>query len=102
MTFRYGAGLAATSFRVCQMDSKNRFTRVNFLEASALFLLLLILSATLAQAQVLYGTISGNVTDTSGAVVPSAQVVILEVQTGVSQKATTDSNGLYTVSALLP
>ncbi len=74
------------------------FSRINFLEASALFLLLLILSATMAQAQVLYGTISGNVTDSSGAVVAGGQVVVLEVQTGVSQKATTDSNGLYTGS----
>ncbi len=84
------------------MDSKNLFPRVNFLEASALFLLLLILSATMAQAQVLYGTISGNVTDSSGAVVAGAQVVVLEVRTGVSQTATTDSNGLYRITALLP
>ena len=84
------------------MDSKNLFPRINFLEASALFLLLLILSATMAQAQVLYGTLSGNVTDSSGAVVAGGQVVVLEVQTGVSQKATTDSNGLYRVTALLP
>ena len=84
------------------MDSKNLFPRINFLEASALFLLLLILSATMAQAQVLYGTLSGNVTDSSGAVVAGAQVTVLEVQTGVSQTATTDSSGIYRFSALLP
>ena len=49
------------------MDCKNCFPRINFPEASALFLLLLILSATMARAQILYGTISGNVTDSSGA-----------------------------------
>src|SRR6266700_3563055 len=87
---------------MCQMHCKNCFPRINFPEASALFLLLLILSATMAQAQVLYGTISGNVTDTCGAVVACAQVTALEVQTGVSQTATTDSNGLYRVTALLP
>ncbi len=84
------------------MDSKNRSPRITFLEASALFVLLLILSATVAQAQVLYGTISGNVTDSSGAVVPSAQVTALEVQTGVSQIATTDSGGIYRFARLLP
>jgi hypothetical protein len=42
------------------------------------------------------------VTDTSGAVVAGAQVTALEVQTGVSQTATTDSNCLYRVTALLP
>lgn len=58
--------------------------------------------ATNADAQVLYGTLTGTVTDTSGAVVPDAQVTALAVQTGVSQTATTDSAGIYRFTALLP
>jgi len=84
------------------MDSKSRFACINFPEASALFLLLLILSATMAQAQVLYGSLSGNVTDTSGAVVAGAQVTALEVQTGVTQTTTTDSSGIYRFASLSP
>jgi len=55
-----------------------------------------------ALAQVLYGSITGNVTDTSGAAVPGAEVIALDTQTGVSQTATTDSGGIYRISALLP
>lgn len=60
------------------------------------------LAATAARAQVLYGTLTGTVTDTTGAVVPDAQVTALEVQTGVSQTAATDSAGIYRFTALLP
>lgn len=85
------------------MDSKNRYFLLSFLRRSALFLLLLaILPVKSLIAQVLYGTISGNVTDSSGAVVAGAQVTALEVQTGVSQTAASDSVGIYRFSALLP
>jgi hypothetical protein len=84
------------------MDCKNRFLRIDFLEASALFLLLLILSATMAQAQVLYGTISGNVTDSSGAVVPGASVTALNTGTSYSRTVATNSEGIYLIQDLQP
>ena len=84
------------------MDPKSKFAGINLPEASALFLILLILSATMARAQVLYGSLSGNVTDISGAVVPGAQVTALEVQTGVTQTTTTDSTGIYRFTTLSP
>ena len=48
------------------------------------------------------GTISGFVRDQSGAGVPNAQVEILNESTGESHKATTDSQGHYTVTNLRP
>ena len=63
---------------------------------------LLLLTAPWARAQVLYGSLTGGVTDSSGAVVVGAKVTALEVQTGVSQAATTDSSGIYRFSALTP
>ncbi len=57
---------------------------------------------SVALAQVLYGTLTGTVTDTSGAVIPGAQVTALETQTGISQAATADSRGIYRFPALLP
>ena len=68
--------------------------------ACVLFLALAYLP--LAGAQVLYGTLTGSVTDTSGAVIASAQVTASEVQTGVLQTANVDSSGIYRFSALLP
>jgi hypothetical protein len=55
-----------------------------------------------AAAQVLYGSLTGNVTDPSGAAVPAAHVVALNAATGVARETTTDSTGIYRVSDLLP
>ena len=55
-----------------------------------------------AQAQVLYGSLTGNVTDASGAAVPGAKVEALNVGTGVSKQAVTDDRGTYLFSDLQP
>lgn len=46
-------------------------------------------------AQVLYGELTGNVTDASGAPVPAATVVALNAGTGISRQASTDDHGVY-------
>src|SRR5579863_516814 len=48
-----------------------------------------------AHAQVLYGSVSGAVTDQSGAVVPGAQVSIAGDNTGLKRQAVTDATGSY-------
>lgn len=53
-------------------------------------------------AQVVGASLSGTVTDLSGAVVPNAKVVIQDVATGVSRTAITDKAGLYVAPNLLP
>ena len=54
------------------------------------------------RAQVLYGSLTGTVTDPSGAAVSGAKVEALDVGQGVTQESTTDTNGIYRFSALLP
>ena len=55
-----------------------------------------------ASAQVTGATLSGTVTDPSGAVVAGAQVAIVNVATGVQQTVTSDDAGLYSAPNLLP
>lgn len=47
------------------------------------------------RAQVLYGSVSGTVTDPTGAVIPGAQVSIVNDTTGFTRTGTTDSAGYY-------
>ena len=58
--------------------------------------------ATGASAQVLYGSLTGTVADPTGAVVTGAKVDVVGVQTGVTQTATTDSDGIYRFTTLVP
>lgn len=53
-------------------------------------------------AQLTRGAISGTVRDSSGAVVPGANVKATSVATNVSRDATTDENGFYRIGALDP
>ena len=53
-------------------------------------------------AQVAGATLSGKVTDPSGALIPSAQVMITNVRTGVVRTVTTDTAGFYSAPNLLP
>ena len=56
----------------------------------------------IGRAQTLYGSLTGNVTDNSGASVPKATIEILNMATGFKTQATTDDNGAYLVSNLQP
>jgi len=54
------------------------------------------------QAQVAGASLSGTVSDASGAALAGAKVAIENLATGVSRATTTDANGFYTAPNLLP
>lgn len=56
----------------------------------------------LATAQVSGATLSGLITDTSGAGIPNAKVSIKNVGTGEAREVPTNANGFYSVPNLLP
>ncbi len=72
----------------------------------AFFLLLVLFAAFSAphkvHAQDFRASITGEVSDPTGAVIPNATVTALNVETHVSYAAKTDSRGLYSVLYILP
>src|SRR5689334_11865739 len=55
-----------------------------------------------AYAQVLYGSLTGNVTDQTGAIVAGAKVAAANVNTGVVKETVSDDAGRYLFSDLQP
>jgi len=53
-------------------------------------------------AQGLFGTISGTVTDSSGAAIPGASVKVTNIDTSVSKTLSTNSAGIYSADSLNP
>ena len=77
--------------------------RRNISTALSVFVLALcLLSAGRAHAQVSGATVSGTVTDPSGAAVPNAQITVTDVGKQTSRTVTTDSDGFYSVPNLVP
>src|ERR1700737_1600853 len=76
----------------------------NFDAAVWLFVMLAvsILGNGKAYAQVAGASITGTVKDSSGAIIPNAQVSITDVATGVVRNVSTDAAGLYSAPNLLP
>jgi hypothetical protein len=75
------------------------------LVSSLLLFLFLILSNSLlprAQAQALFGSIVGTVTDPTGAVIQKATVTVTDISKGISQTAITNGAGGFEVSRLIP
>src|ERR1035441_6595332 len=66
----------------------------------ATVLLALAFGSQLGDAQVLYGSLTGNVTDPSSAAIPGVKVTAINVGTGVSRQAETDARGAYLFSNL--
>ncbi len=65
-----------------------------------LCLTLTISVAVPAFSQAVRGTLLGTITDSSGALVPSASVTLTEINTGIGRKGATNANGYYVFSNL--
>src|SRR6185437_15190169 len=76
--------------------------RARVVGCSLLSMLLAVMFASLPlTSQVVTVTVQGRVYDSTGAVIPDAQVSVVNTATGLSRAATTDTNGDYQL-ALLP
>jgi hypothetical protein len=76
-------------------------TRLN-IARSLIFLLTLLFLPILVNAQVLYGSLGGNVSDPKEAVIPGAKVEVSNVNTGVTRTVVTDDRGSFLLNDLQP
>jgi outer membrane receptor protein involved in Fe transport len=83
-----------------ERTTRTRRPALRWLLVAAAFVAVLVPRA--AESQVLYGTLTGNVTDPSGASASGAKVTVTNVGTGIVKTATTDDRGAFSLSDLLP
>jgi len=76
--------------------------QVILLAALGVAVLFCLVEAHRAEAQAVYGSIFGTVTDNTGAVVPGAKVTITDVSKGTSVSTQTNDTGDYRVDHLIP
>jgi len=74
----------------------------NLIRLGLLLGLLLMLFTGLLYGQANRATITGTVTDSSGAVVSKVEITATNVQTGVVSKSESNDTGIYTVFNLPP
>lgn len=70
--------------------------------AAALVLVCAVLLSSPLWSQTGTATISGVITDSSGAILPGTSITVVNVQTGLSRTVQSNDAGLYVVGALLP
>ena len=77
---------------------------LNGLRAASTALVVFVLASAgfRAEAQVVYGSIVGTVQDPTGAVVPNAEVSIANNDTGQTRQTTSDEQGNYNITNVLP
>src|SRR5215813_9753736 len=68
----------------------------------AMIVMLALAFAAFSQTQITTGTIQGTVSDVNGAIVPSANVEIKNLDTNLSRTMTTDEGGRFVFLALQP
>jgi hypothetical protein len=84
------------------LDQRSNQSVFRFLRSALLTCLVMVALFSLAPAQVLYGTLTGTVTDASAAPVPSAKIEAVNTGTGVTKQTTTDDRGNYIFTDLQP
>jgi Carboxypeptidase regulatory-like domain len=70
--------------------------------AALVFTILFFISPMLVRAQSGTSSVQGTVTDSTGAVIPGASVILTNNATGVALNATSDSSGSYSFPSVLP
>jgi hypothetical protein len=70
--------------------------------AVGLVAIAIITAAAPASAQVLYGSVTGSVTDSQGAIIPGVTVTITNKENNLTRETTTNAEGNYNIGNVLP
>ena len=84
------------------MSVSHAFTRICQLRSSALLAIVVLLFSELLVGQGYFGTVSGTVTDASGAIVQGAKLTLLDEQKGYQFTTTSDKEGRYLFASIPP
>ncbi len=68
----------------------------------ALLSMAILLFAGAAKGQILYGSLTGNITDATNAPIAGAKVEALNVETGIIKSDVSDVRGIYVINELQP
>ena len=93
--------LNAKKWREYENKSNKGLSKIDIMPAIFFMLALLFLPA-MVNAQVLYGSLTGNVSDPKDAVIPGAKVEITNIGTGISKTVITDDRGSFLINDLQP
>jgi hypothetical protein len=85
---------------ICSNESSEAVMKTHILRITFTLACVMLICSTIALAQTVTGSIAGTVTDPSDAVVPGAQVVAHNLDTGVDSPTATNSNGAYRIQFL--
>ncbi|MBV9210909.1 MAG: carboxypeptidase regulatory-like domain-containing protein, partial [Acidobacteria bacterium] len=80
----------------------SQFRTSNWIARSVVLLVALLFAAPFVSAQVTTGSLQGIVKDPNGAVVAGAAVKVTNADTGIVKETTTNDEGFYRVTNLLP
>src|SRR5712664_4884397 len=97
-------GLVSRCLKIFRINSERwiDMLSINFCKLTQVLGLLVVLLIPFAvSAQVSGGTVSGKVTDSTGALIPGAQVAIRNTATGVTTSLVANEEGIYRASNLL-
>jgi hypothetical protein len=73
---------------------------LNFLLVAVGMLVLMLSSAGVAKAQIYYGSITGTVSDSTGAMVSGATITVKSSETGATYTATSSDSGVFNLTQL--
>lgn len=98
--FNFNRTGSRTALFNAELNPAARCGRPSMMAPLLVLMLLAFVALPATYAQVLYGSLTGKVTDPKGATVPGAKVEARNVATGATREKTTDESGGYTFSDL--